>query len=122
MTESLVAHKEQIRYIAAYGVREADEILNDYNRRIIKAIKAEYGEAYLGNINYQMSDKSDIDMVYKEYVGQTLYNFCARFVVPYRDRVIEELVLDWRKNSSTKALDKLMDRIEEIGGYNLFWS
>lgn len=122
MTESLVAHKEQIRYVAVCGVSEADEIFNDYNRRIIRAMKAESGKAYLGNINYQMFNKSDICVVYEEYVGQPLYNFCAEFVVPCKDRIVEELVLDWMKNASTKSLKVLMNRIEKIGGYNLFWS
>lgn len=126
MSEALTVHKKQIRHVAACGgwldIKEADETMNDFNRRIVKAIKTEHGTAYLGNVNYQKSDKSDIEVVYEEYAGQTLYNFCAGFVVPCKDEVIEELVLDWRKNASTKALDRLFSHIEAIGGYNLIWS
>lgn len=91
MTESLVAHKEQIRYVAVCGVSEADEIFNDYNRRIIRAMKAESGKAYLGNINYQMFNKSDICVVYEEYVGQPLYNFCAELLFHVRIGLLKNL-------------------------------
>lgn len=126
MSEALAAHKEQINHVAVcggwLGIREADSTLNDYNRKIIVAIKEQCGVAYLGDVNYRDHDKGDIDIVFREYAGEKLYNFCASFVVPCKDKILEDLILDWRKNNSIKSLDRLTSRIEQIGGFNLFWS
>ena len=126
--------KRQNQYLAATGgvwaLREADEKYNDMNREIIEAFKQTHGTAFLGNINFYGEERQKVaskqQSVYKEYTGQLVYNFGCAFVVPAKDEVLENLIFDWNTDKKAASechglIDKIIDRINELGGVNFVW-
>lgn len=126
--------KRQNHYLAATGgvwaLREADENYNDMNREIIEAFKQAHGTAYLGKINFYDEERRRVALkqqsVYVEYTGQLVYNFGCAFVVPEKDEALESLICDWNTDKKTTSechglIDKIMDRINELGGVNFVW-
>ena len=124
----------QHNYLAQTGgvlaLREADDVYNDMNREQIEAFKNAHGTAFLGKINFYDEERRRIaskqQSVYVEYVGQLVYNFGCAFVVPEKDEVLEALIQDWNTDKKTAAechglIDKIMNRIEAIGGVNFVW-
>lgn len=126
--------KRQNDYLASTGgvwaLREADEKYNDMNREIIDAFKNAHGTAFLGNINFYGEDRQKVaskqKSVYIEYAGQLVYNFGCAFVVPSKDDLLEDLICSWNADKKTASecrglIDKIVDRIQEIGGINFVW-
>ena len=126
--------KRQNNYLASTGgvwaLREADEKYNDMNRETIDAFKKAYGTAFLGNINFYGEDRQKVaskeKSIYVEYTGQLVYNFGCAFVVPTKDEVLENLISYWNTDKKTASechglIDKIVDRIQEIGGINFVW-
>lgn len=128
------AKHRQNRHIAAeggvWGLREADSVLNDLNREIIEAIRLRDGSAFVGRINYHGEQHKAVARgemsVYEECKGQMIYNFCADFVVPKADEELEKCIRAWngddRLPKSMASVEKITDRVEALGGINLFWT
>ena len=109
-----------------FGIREADDELNDMNRDIICALRDAYGQAYMGNINYYDEQRKRIvegkESVFEEYTGQTVYTATVDFVVPVADEKLEELIREWNRKYGPGLVDKIVSRVERIGGELLIWS
>ena len=122
--------KRQNLYLAstggAWALREADEKYNDMNREIIDAFKKAYGAAFLGKINFYDEERQRVaskqQSVYVEYTGQLVYNFGCSFVVPVKDEDLEARIVEWNAGrNTTSVIDKIMARIEELGGISFVW-
>lgn len=123
---------EQYKHIASIGgylsLQESDNYNNDLNRAIIKAFYESNKETYLGNIN--LSGKKlkavragkQVDIL-KKYENELVYNFEYSFIIPEKNAELENLIKTWTMASvDTSTLDKIMKKIEEIGGLLLVWS
>ena len=124
--------KRQFQYVRMSGgwgaLREADEQYNSFNRSIIAYMKKAHGHLYLGNVNYYDEQREQIlagkGSVYEEYTGQEIYDFSYTFAVPTKDASLEEMIRSWNKGTlplSTKQVDQITHRIDEIGGENFIW-
>ena len=129
LTELIKQEKKLInKLFCAYGqIPEANDELNNMQRKIIAAVYEAYSKAYIGKINYYGKEREKLtaDKVFAEYTGQTIYNFDADFVVPAADTELAEIIVLWNTQPtavSGNLITKISDRIEEIGGFNLLWS
>ena len=124
--------KRQFQYVRMSGgcdaLREADEQYNSFNRSIIAYMKKDHGHLYLGNVNYYDEQREQIlagrGSVYEEYTGQEIYDFSYTFAVPTKDASLEEMIRSCNKGTlplSTKQVDQITHRIDEIGGENFIW-
>ena len=109
-----------------YHPREADSNLNDSNRTLIEAMAAENGVAWIGKINLYKEDEGK-DPLW-QWDGSLVYNFGASFVVPHDDERLRQLIIDRDRSKYTGTaadsvlVEAIMDRIAELGGFNLIWS
>ena len=55
-------------------------------------------------------------------MGGKIYNFSCAFCVPVPDEQLEELVRTWNKSAPAYLVDKIMHRVEAIGGVNFLWT
>lgn len=120
--------KETSSYLNFYqGTSEFDKSINDISREKIKAMKKEHGICFVGKFNLY-GDERKKDYKLTEYTGQKIYNFEYTFCIPCHDSQIEKLITERDRAEYTgsrddfKRIDMIMDRIEELGGLNLFWS
>jgi hypothetical protein len=62
--------------------------------------------------------------LFTSYIGQTVYNFDADFVVPVEDRVLAKLIVKWNDGwpLSLKLISRITERVDDLGGANLLWS
>lgn len=128
-----LARKLQIEHIRSTGgfweLREADEVYNDLNRKMLEAMKMIHGRLFLGGINFFDEKRKKIvsgeESIYEELLGQKVYNFGCNFAVPTPDKELEELIRAW--NGDERLPKKLVDveamtgRVEQLGGINLIW-
>ena len=122
-------NKRENKHIARCGgvlsVLETDDILNDLQREKICAIYEAHGKAYMGKVNYHGVEHKALtqETAYTEYTGQEVYNFDADYVVPVKDAGLAEMIVGWNADGPTAGLiDRIFNRIEEIGGIYLHWS
>lgn len=110
--------KKQVRYVAMNGgytgLREADDVYNGMNVKIIEAMKERYGQTYLGSINGP-------NEIFVEYVGQPLYTGCCDFVVPALDQSLTDLIDSWRKDGKNEVYQKITDRLITVHGISILW-
>ena len=130
MSALQMVQQETNAYVAVRGgwgaLKEADEDLNDLNRKSIKAFKKQHGQAFLGSINcYDDKKRAGIKdgtvSIYEEYVNQKIYNFHCDFCVPVADPVLEELVRRWANESDVSVLSKISARITKLEGISFIW-
>lgn len=131
MTPQTEIQRKRYQYLASIGgygnLREADDVYNDISREQIMAFKETFGSAFLGRINFHGEQHKDVvsgkRSVFEEYVGQTVYNFGCDFVVPAKDDVLEKSIRDWNAGIYTKgAVDRIFERVEELGGCTFIWT
>lgn len=133
MTQTLSELNSQENYLirSVGGVLELPEAYDDLNnlqRDKIQAMKDEFGTAYIGSINYYGDERENLtpNNVYKEYIGQMVYNFDANFVVPVEDEVLANMVYEWNQPAETHTtknlVGKIINRIEEVGGMYLIFT
>jgi hypothetical protein len=107
---------------------EADERVNNANRRVVAAMAEAHGEAWLGKINLYGNERHGGHPVMWKWDGGTVYNFDAAFVVPAFDEELVRLVKerDDAEYTGTKddavRVEAIMQRITDIGGVHLFWT
>lgn len=105
----------------------------------IERMKAEHGQAWLGNVN-RKSVESSLRVPLVEYTGQKIYNFDYAFVMPAYNQDIEDMVEAYNRQSkafydsvgtdklkgTTKdlvvSIDVIFDKVEELQGKLLYWS
>lgn len=128
MTTLQQLSKETTAYLTFYeGTSEFDKSINDISRETITTMKKEYGTCFVGKINLY-GDERKKDYKLTEYTGQKIYNFEYAFCIPCHDSKLEELITERDRAEYTgskddfKRIDKIMNRIEELKGVNLFWS
>lgn len=130
--QAAYAKKQEALHILHTGgwlaLREADKTINELNRSIIKAVKLQHGQAFLGKNNFDGEKRQKVisgeATVYEEYKGQELYNFCCDFVVPVADAEIEKRIRQWAAAElplPAKLIDQITSRVDAIGGANLIW-
>lgn len=120
--------RKQAEYLAASGgvlyLSEGAEQYNDLNRELIAAMKLRDGEVYMGNVNYYGSQNRAVAAgasIYEEYTGKKIYNFACAFCVPTKDSKLQELVREWNITGNSFLVDRIMSRVEALGGINLIW-
>lgn len=121
---------DHIRATGGYGnLREADDTYNDLNRELIRCFLMRYGKAFMGNVNFYDDKRKKIvrgeESVYEEYTGQMVYNFGCSFVVPNQDQELEKLIRSWNSDDKLPkdidAVQKIMNRVDRLGGIHLIW-
>lgn len=122
--------REHIIQTGGWGaLREADEVYNDLNREKIAAFKMWHKDMRLGIITLSGEERLKViagnGSVYKEYNGQTIYNFSYSFCVPEADQKLEEMIRAWNRDEqlpkSGKSIEKITKRIEVLGGFYMVW-
>ena len=125
-----LATRKRICHLQAIGgagmLMEADETYNEFNREAIRAMALRDGQTYLGNINYYGEVRERIlakeQSIYEKYTGGKIYNFSCAFCVPVADEQLEELIRTWNESAPAYMVDKIMHRVEVIGGVNFLWT
>jgi hypothetical protein len=120
--------KETINYLRLNeGTSEFDMSINDISRNVIAAMKAEFGNCFVGKINlYGEERKKGYKLV--EYTGQIIYNFEYSFCLPCYDAELERMIDERDKAEYTCTADDyirvnaITERIYALKGENLFWS
>lgn len=109
------------------GVTEYDMSINDISRNMIFAMKAEKGVCFLGKVNLYGEERKE-EYKLTEYTGQKIYNFEYSFCLPCYDEELEKMIDNRDKAVYTGAItdsvlvSAIIDRVEKIGGINLFWA
>jgi hypothetical protein len=58
-----------------------------------------------------------------EYTGQNICNFDADYIVPVKDAALAEMIVQWNAGGPEAGrIDRIYNRIEELGGVYLIWS
>lgn len=116
-----LVRKRELGYLTAcggaFGLREADEVYNGFNREMIEAMKLRYGKCFLGNVNLRVGEEP-----LTEYIGQKIYNGEYSFCVPEKSTELEQLVFEWGRGNKLKTLDEIGQLIKKLGGYNFIWT
>jgi hypothetical protein len=102
------------------GSPEADDDLNDANRAVIRAMKAQHGSAWLLDINKD---------TWVEWDGvEDPRNFCATHVLPAKFEYVAKAVTARHASPYTGAradaarVQAIQDNISDLGGQPLIWS
>lgn len=129
MTERIAEITEQeTEIICRFNgkIPEANTELNDLQRKKIAAVYESNGRAFIGKLNHYDEDRKKLstDGLFTSYIGQTVYNFDADFVVPVEDRVLAKLIVKWNDGwpLSLKLISRITERVDDLGGANLLWS
>ena len=122
------------RYIRSIGgwmeVMESDSYLNDANRAMIKAYKAEHGAAFLGKTNFYDVDRIAVangtKSPFEKYTGGKIYNFGCDYVIPVEDEELAAMIREYNTDESYpnayKLVTKITNRIDQLGGEHTIWS
>jgi hypothetical protein len=118
---------EKENYFFRHGMpMEGDWILNKIQRAKIRAMRREYGHAWLGRINIYKDWNQD--HYQKRYSRGMVYNFQYDYLLPGYNKEIENLVRAYNDISSLINSSILFTKIEEIlekisarGGQILTW-
>lgn len=121
---------DQYDYIQSAGglmaIHGKNQILNDYNRQIVSAIRSENEHCYIGRISFYGKEKQDViagrRSIYTTYVGQYICDFSYDFCVPNQDKPLEEMIQQWNRGGSANLLIWIINRIDSIGGYHMVWT
>ena len=107
---------------------EADGEVNDACRRVVDAMQAEHGEAWLGSVNLYGDDRGKKEKMMWRWDGSLVRNFSAGFVAPKYDEELVRLIFERDAGPYTSAaddvakIDAIHKRLEDIGGVSLFWT
>lgn len=112
---------------------ESDDEINDASRAVVEAMRAEHGQAWLGKINLYDADRvknggGRPEQVLWKWDGSLVHNFEACFVAPCFDAELVRLIVerDAAPYTGTREdcarIEAITDRINAIGGVNLFWT
>jgi len=105
-----------------YELTEFDHTPNKISRSLIRAVKRERGQAWLGKINVWGSFTAKM----WEYKRGMVYNFSADYVIPFYDAELETMIEQF--NAATERmvvgelLYKILATIDRDGGYYLNWT
>ena len=124
-------HDKRAAYIAArggyLGVREADDVCNDINREELTAMKAKYGQLYIGKFNYYGEERKRVSegsqSVFIKLGDEPVKNFACDWAVPKPDAALQLLIQKWNTDSEQKLVDveAITARIEALGGAVFVW-
>lgn len=117
--ERLAALKQlQCAYAASIGgllyLSEADDIWNDFNRKILETYSEVYPECQLGSFQKTVTEP---------YNGQLVYNFGCDFVIPKPDEALKNLIEKRLLAGYTDmaSIMKIQTRIKNTGGIVFIW-
>ena len=106
---------------------EFETNMNNISRKKIEIFAAMHNneKCCLGKINRYSEDVEKPYLV--AYEGQRVFNFEYGFMIPCYDEKLVEMIRDREHAEYTgttddyKRVTKIMNRIYELGGFNLFW-
>jgi len=109
------------------NIPEANAELNDLQREKINAFYSESGTVYIGKINFYDDERKALkaEKVFTLHNGGEVYNFAADYIIPVPDNNLAEMIVEWNSDgvpNSLKLIEKITQRIDEIGGIHLMWS
>jgi hypothetical protein len=129
---------ESIRRGGGFHPEEADPVLNDASRAVIKAMAAaNEGESWLGRVNLYKGRPEDDDGRHEplhwetplwKWTGRPVCNFGASFVVPRHDAELERLIRERGTATYTtttadyERVTAIHERLDAVGGVRLHWS
>lgn len=96
---------------------EAYDDLNDASRAVIESVQRQHGEAWLVTIGRPVIVKAIFSG--NDY---NLYNFCANAVIPKHDDELEQMLREYNTTGKSFIINKVIDRIGDLGGVTLAWS
>jgi len=109
---------------------EADDGLNASSVDVIRAMEADFGEAWLVKVNLYDDDPIPLVRAVPDHnnAEYNCFNFCCSLVTPRFDTKLEQMILD-RKNApytgTTADYERITDIDEyahSIGAVRLTWS
>jgi len=59
------------------------------------------------------------------HISGGVYNFAADYIIPTMDNELAEMIVEWNSSGLPKSLrliERIKQRIDEIGGIHLMWS
>lgn len=104
---------------------EFDTGLNNLSREKLDAYMEIHEEVWLGKVNRYNYDKDRPYLV--KYEGQKVYNFEYTFAIPCYDQELIDLIIEREEAEYTGTAEdeprvqKIMDRIYQLRGIDLFW-
>lgn len=112
------------------GSSEFDSTINDISREIIRLYAKHYGTVYLGKINDSDAYNNRKPIVFRVYSDpdEKIYNFEADFVIPVEDEELRKVLQErntpgeYSGKKNADQVNKIIARIEALGGYHLSWS
>ena len=113
---------EAVRRGGGYCPAENDTGLNEASRKLIRAMHAEHGEAWLFLVN----KKGAVPQKWEP--GGLLYTFCADYVLPTRNAEVESLINTRHSveytgtKSDSRRVHEIMEAVFAAGGSLLQWS
>ena len=107
------------RHWATGGQHESDDELNDIARAKIAAVKRDHGICFLAKFN-----PANTESIFVPYDGRLIYNFEYDIAVPVEDEELKRLLImlnDRQAQNFSSVMDRIFNRISEIGGVVLMW-
>lgn len=109
---------------------EADEDINEANRAVVRAMLAEHGTAWFGNVNIYKSQPDYAERLAEPlWEGHGVGTFGASFVLPRYDATVSRLIRErarpgtWTSVAADAPLvEAIHTAIEAAGGCVLTWT
>lgn len=117
------AISEYVTMLGGYPeIPENDEIYNSFNFDLMNTIKNGYGTAYIGRMINSSNNNNEFEEILTEYKGQNISPFSYDYVIPVRDKELENLMKRWHKSEDGKSFRKILKRVNYLGGVFLSWA
>lgn len=111
------------------GSSEFDSSINEISRAMVIKFHEKYGTCFLGEINNYDCDRKNPAIKLVEYQGQTILNFEYDFIIPCDDPLITQMInehnkekKDFNSKEIMALIEKINNRVVELGGEFLSWS
>jgi hypothetical protein len=107
--------------------QEADDQLNNASRRLVAAMHATTGQAWLGKMNRSREERACEESPLTKWDEGPIYNFAADFVLPRYDAEVERLMLvretgEYSAQRDAARIKQVFERVALLGGETLIWS
>ena len=121
--------EEQDRYLYRHldngGRSEFDKSINEISRALIAALRRECGACYLTNFYLPKQVTKTAGNCYTPYTGQKIYNADFQIATPTQDDELKRLIVAYNTpptKGSIEMLNRIYERLKEIGGLALLWA
>lgn len=110
------------------GLREADDVFNDFNREELNAMVGKYGKIFIGKINFNDNSAREALLAggdpFREYTGEKVYNFGCDYAIPTPDPALSDMIRKWNGpncGEDAVGVSQIIDRIRDLGGVHFIW-